>query len=817
MLRKLRPLEKRLSTVFSLKSKRIQRSIKSFKSGHSRQDENQQVPTIIPDDTSTQETPLSIRNVDGASSIQEEPEGFQQNSLCEHQNELSMDSLARRYHRALNDNDPSTSNITGTTQEDNPLMTAAIGSSSSSSETNFDWNQTDESELDESERQARDQRKWRELQGRREHQHIVPHAKRLRRFYYFLMKLSSPVRTIVIGLLGTSISVTSHILAWSIWLSVSFAASCATAMIVDILPSVVINLVDLSYGSRLESLNTQVELWMNVRYWTKLVLGFASYWVTLSVMFSRIFRLREDPHLDYFHWVKKVTAGSFTAGLVLLFEKILLQVIQLNFHRTGLKVRLEENEQALRALDQLADANTVTNSSKKRNSKFPISKGNSQRTKKSIRTPPTKDSTIVDVSLTPKDSNINHSSGGKHKTEKRRTSTNILMFADQLTSALNSVLKKGNGTAEGMLSSTHSARKLAKKLFEGLDKEQKGAITLGEFEPCFKTINDAVMAFKLFDKDGNGDIDRKEMRNAVVKIYKERRALAIGLKDMSSAVSKLDAVLISAACLLTIFVWFFILNPKATSLQLAPMATIILGFSFIFGNAAKNLFESMLFIFSIHPYDVGDLVFIEGIYMFVMEFGLFSTTFQQVDGKVVVAPNSQLIGKKHITNIRRSGPMWETTTVMVGFDTPLETLHEFRARLRQWVIDNPREWKGGLDVNIDFIHNQNLIQLLVAMEHISNWQDWDARWERRTSFMKAMKRIMDSLNITYKLPPQPISFLPGKSGRHNLHSGQEESLSRPRHPTGGTASLFSRRTASHTSNPLRSSQNGFSLTSHRLW
>ncbi|KAA1122601.1 hypothetical protein PGTUg99_000004, partial [Puccinia graminis f. sp. tritici] len=31
----------------------------------------------------------------------------------------------------------------------------------------------------------------------------------------------------------------------------------------------------------------------------------------------------------------------------------------------------------------------------------------------------------------------------------------------------------------------------------------------------------------------------------------------------------------------------------------------------------------------------------------------------------------------------------------VGFDTPLETLHEFRARLRQWVIDNPREWKGG--------------------------------------------------------------------------------------------------------------------------
>lgn len=32
---------------------------------------------------------------------------------------------------------------------------------------------------------------------------------------------------------------------------------------------------------------------------------------------------------------------------------------------------------------------------------------------------------------------------------------------------------------------------------------------------------------------------------------------------------------------------------------------------------------------------------------------------------------------------------------MVGFDTPLDVLHEFRTRLRQYVNENPREWKGG--------------------------------------------------------------------------------------------------------------------------
>jgi hypothetical protein len=100
----------------------------------------------------------------------------------------------------------------------------------------------------------------------------------------------------------------------------------------------------------------------------------------------------------------------------------------------------------------------------------------------------------------------------------------------------------------------------------------------------------------------------------------------------------------------------------------------------------------MLFIFSIHPYDVGDLVLIgmswrnreqrlllstsqayelntphtpfcaDEVHMFVTEFGLFSTTFQRVDGQVVVAPNSLLISKKHIINIRRSGSMWETVS-----------------------------------------------------------------------------------------------------------------------------------------------------------
>ena len=60
-----------------------------------------------------------------------------------------------------------------------------------------------------------------------------------------------------------------------------------------------------------------------------------------------------------------------------------------------------------------------------------------------------------------------------------------------------------------------------------------------------------------------------------------------------------------------IFICLLIFNRSNTLASLVPLATIIVGFSFIFGNSAKTLFESLIFIFSTHVFDVGDLVMID--------------------------------------------------------------------------------------------------------------------------------------------------------------------------------------------------------------
>ena len=97
----------------------------------------------------------------------------------------------------------------------------------------------------------------------------------------------------------------------------------------------------------------------------------------------------------------------------------------------------------------------------------------------------------------------------------------------------------------------------------------------------------------MFDKDGNGDISKREMRESVQRIYQERKALVSSLKDVGSIVAKLDVVLLCVALLIIIFITLLIFNRSNTLASLVPLATIILGFSFIFGHSAQTLFESV--------------------------------------------------------------------------------------------------------------------------------------------------------------------------------------------------------------------------------
>lgn len=303
-------------------------------------------------------------------------------------------------------------------------------------------------------------------------------------------------------------------------------------------------------------------------------------------------------HIDFFQ-VLHAVQSIFASSIVLYVEKLIVQNVKASFHETNLKDRIEENARALWALDKLASAKkTFRNKrawgfhSRPRSQvntpapSRPVSRQGSPERWEQVSTFGHQGEAVVEVPLTPhggqptytdRDGTLRNRSGGKGEKDAGLTTSvgpaghespdfskasgrskryfrrraNSKTIAEQLTQALSAATLK-DGKRE-IASTQHSATKMAKKLFEGLGKEREYLIP-EDFVPYFPTKADAEVAFALFDKDGNGDISKKEMRGAVQRIYRERKALKASLQDMGSAVRKLDAVML-AVCLVIILLY----------------------------------------------------------------------------------------------------------------------------------------------------------------------------------------------------------------------------------------------------------------------
>lgn len=99
-------------------------------------------------------------------------------------------------------------------------------------------------------------------------------GKRLRYVWLLFMKLSRFVRTLLVAVLGAGFFITPllvvtfqfrespvrrHVYAWSLWLSIIWAASCVTYLVVDLFPRLIIIVVNL-FGGQVERLKTQIEV-----------------------------------------------------------------------------------------------------------------------------------------------------------------------------------------------------------------------------------------------------------------------------------------------------------------------------------------------------------------------------------------------------------------------------------------------------------------------------------------------------------------------------------------------------------------------------
>lgn len=95
-------------------------------------------------------------------------------------------------------------------------------------------------------------------------------------------------------------------------------------------------------------------------------------------------------------------------------------------------------------------------------------------------------------------------------------------------------------------------------------------------------------------------------------MFRDRRALALSLNDTKTAVQKLNQMFTVAVGIIIIVIWLLILK-IATSHFFTFLSSQLVLVAFVFGNTCKTTFEAIIFLFVVHPFDVGDRCKIDGV------------------------------------------------------------------------------------------------------------------------------------------------------------------------------------------------------------
>ncbi|KAF5388099.1 hypothetical protein D9615_000037 [Tricholomella constricta] len=302
----------------------------------------------------------------------------------------------------------------------------------------------------------------------------------------------------------------------------------------------------------------------------------------------------------------------------------------------------------------------------------------------------------------------------------------------------------GDGSMAWNVGSTQEAKRLARSIYTRFKDRRRTYLLPSDFYPAFPSEAEGEAAFRVFDKDNNGDISRVEIKSTLVKVYKERRFLSRSMRDVGAALKTLDIILLVFAMIILFFIGISVFGVKVGD-SLTSVYTIGIAMSFIFKNSASSAFDAIMFLFVSHPYDTGDRCFIDTEVLVVKKVGLFATVFTRSDGTETYYFNSQLF-TKFITNVRRSGKMFENVTLQVAWRTPLEKLDMLEKLMNEWLSTEENRWYDpSTSVNTTGAYDQNLA-------------DWDLRWKRKTAFHAAVRHYCHQLDITCFESTIPIVY-----------------------------------------------------------
>ncbi|KAL4892543.1 Mechanosensitive ion channel-domain-containing protein [Aspergillus ambiguus] len=430
--------------------------------------------------------------------------------------------------------------------------------------------------------------------------------------------------------------------------------------------------------------------------------------------------------------VNKIIIAIFVWTILNLIEKVIIQLIAINFHTRTYADRIEINKFQIGSLTKLYDfsRNRISDN----------------------------DEAFEEKKDTP-------GSGAKtplqYANKAQRVAKGALNKVGDMAGAVAADFTGRKATSSThpyqvvltLLRTTSGCQVLARRLYRTFVRDGFETVFSGDLKEAFDDNEEAEAAFAMFDKDMNGDISMDELEAVCVEIGRERKSITASLKDLDSVVSRLDNVLEFFVVVIALIVLVSIISTSAAGV-LTSAGSSILALSWLFSATAQEFLQSVVFVFVKHPFDVGDRVTVYGNSgdaglgddYFVKQISLLYTEFKKMQGHIVQAPNSYL-NTLFILNQRRSGALAEAIPIVIKYGTTLDQIDALRQRLLEFVRSERREFQTNILTEMRAVTENFSVTLNVVFFYKSNWQNEGLRLQRRNKFICMLMIALQEIGI----------------------------------------------------------------------
>nr|WGO49544.1 mechanosensitive ion channel protein A016040 [Torenia fournieri] len=312
-----------------------------------------------------------------------------------------------------------------------------------------------------------------------------------------------------------------------------------------------------------------------------------------------------------------------------------------------------------------------------------------------------------------------------------------------------------HSAAPKVITSEVEAREAANRIFKNVAKHGHKYIDEGDllrFMPKEEVDN----AIPLFEGAAETKrIKKSSFRNWVVKAYNERKYLAVSLSDAKTAIEELNRIASGLVLVVIVIVWLLLMEITTTRVLVFISSQFLL-VVFMFGNTVKTVFEAIIFVFVVHPFDVGDRCVIDGVQMVVDEMNILTTIFLKADNEKVYYPNS-VLATKPISNFNRSPEMMgDAVEFAVDFSTSVESIAALKAKIKAYLESKPQQWSPNHSVQIKEIVDVHKMVMALYVTHTINFQNSAERGNRRSDLVFELKKMLQELGIKFSLLPQQV-------------------------------------------------------------